>query len=77
MIEQLLIAYVAGMILAVAIEVGRVLKARRLNRKAVEAGIIATGSAPAIRTPLPMVNAGAPRTAANEAHAPALMQAAG
>jgi hypothetical protein len=41
MFEQFLFAYIGGIVLVVAMEVSSMLKARRMNKAAIEAGLIA------------------------------------
>jgi hypothetical protein len=45
MLEQFLFAYIGGIVLVVAMEFGRMLKARRMNKAAIEAGLIAKSNA--------------------------------
>jgi|GEM_PF-6518900 hypothetical protein len=45
MLEQFLFAYIGGVILVVGMEFGRMIKARRMNKAAQEAGLIAKAKA--------------------------------
>jgi hypothetical protein len=45
MLEQFLFAYIGGVILVVGMEFGRMIKARRMNKAALEAGLIARANA--------------------------------
>ncbi len=47
MVTQLLIAYAAGMVLTIGMEIAKVLKARRMNARAMQQGTIAPAQAPA------------------------------
>ena len=64
MVTQLLIAYCAGMVLTIGMEIAKVIKARRLNQSALMQGTISPAAAPRYNS-APSVNhvAGA---AANE-----------
>ena len=74
MFEQLLIAYTAGMTLAIGIEVARTLKARRLNRVASASVAMAPAAAPRFASVATDIGLPAMTVAANE---PELMRAAG
>lgn len=77
MVTQLLIAYGAGMVLTIGMEIAKVLKARRLNRRAAMQTAFTPAQAPSFdSTPrVDHVN----ESAANEpaANEPVLMRAAG
>ncbi len=72
MLEQFAFAYLAGMILVIALEIGAVLKARRMTRAATKP--VRPAAAAAFRSVNTVSNSVVP--AANETE-PVLMQAAG
>ena len=74
MVEQLLIAYGIGMVVAIAFEGGRIMKARRLNRAAALRNPVAPAGAPAWRSDQAVSHNATPAAAANET---AVMKAAG
>lgn len=47
MVTQLLIAYGAGMLLTIGMEIAKILKARSMNQRAAQQGSIAAAQAPA------------------------------
>ena len=47
MLEQFLFAYIGGVVLVICLEIAKVFKARRMNRAAIEAGLIARDRAKA------------------------------
>lgn len=65
MVTQLLIAYAAGMLLTIGMEIAKVVKARRMNARAALQGTIASAKAPAYNS-APRIDH-APVAAANEA----------
>lgn len=74
MVEQLLIAYCIGMVVAIVLEGGRILKARRINRGATRHNPVAPAGAPAWRSDQSVSHNATPAAAANET---AVMKVAG
>lgn len=72
MVTQLLIAYCAGMVLTIGMEIAKVIKARRLNQRAALQGTISPAGAPRYNSAPSVSHAAA--AAANE---PEPMRAAG